>query len=96
MAPVGEGLSEGLDEPDAFEDEFDEEKEMAVWDPIDPINRWLADSQFWPALGIHAGVRVNKLSLDKDASEAITEEQVDPYIFLRDAYMQCRSKLVDK
>jgi phospholipid-binding lipoprotein MlaA len=63
---------------------------------IDPINWWLADSQFWPVVGIHAGVRVNKLALDKDTYEAITEEQFDPYIFVWDAYMQRRSKLVGK
>jgi phospholipid-binding lipoprotein MlaA len=63
---------------------------------IDPINWWLADNQFWTAVGIHAGVRVNKLSLDKDTYEAIKAEQLDPYLFVRDAYMQRRAKLVEK
>ncbi len=63
---------------------------------LDPINWWLADNAFWPAAGIHAGVRVNRLSLDKDTYEAIKAEQIDPYVFVRDAYMQRRAKLVEK
>jgi phospholipid-binding lipoprotein MlaA len=33
---------------------------------------------------------VNTMSLDKDTYEAIVEEQVDPYLFIRNAYFQLR------
>ena len=39
---------------------------------------------------------VNELSLDKDTYEGIIEEQLDPYLFIRDAYLQKRASMVAK
>jgi len=38
---------------------------------------------------------VNSLSLDKDTYEAITGDALDPYLFIRDAYMQNRKGKVN-
>ena len=39
---------------------------------------------------------VNRTSLDKDSYESIVEEQLDPYLFIRDAYTQHRrAKVLD-
>lgn len=37
---------------------------------------------------------VNGISLDKDTYESIVAEQLDPYLFVRDAYLQRRAGLV--
>ncbi|MCA1796170.1 MAG: VacJ family lipoprotein [Desulfuromonadaceae bacterium] len=37
---------------------------------------------------------VNAISLDKDTYESIVEEQLDPYLFVRDAYLQRRAGLI--
>jgi len=37
---------------------------------------------------------VNAISLDKDTYESIVAEQLDPYLFVRDAYLQRRAGLV--
>jgi phospholipid-binding lipoprotein MlaA len=48
------------------------------------------DGQF-VAKGVNA---VNAISLDKDTYESIVAEQLDPYLFVRDAYLQRRAGLV--
>ena len=40
--------------------------------------------------------RINWLSLDKDTYESIKSEQIDPYLFVRNAYMQKRAAAIDK
>ncbi|WP_321532767.1 VacJ family lipoprotein [uncultured Desulfuromonas sp.] len=55
-----------------------------------------ADPVFWAvrqeaAWGITGANVVNRLSLDKDTYESIVEEQLDPYLFVRDAYLQNRA-----
>jgi len=35
------------------------------------------------------------LSLDKDTYEAITKDALDPYLFLRNAYLQFRAGAVE-
>ncbi|MDY0191326.1 MAG: VacJ family lipoprotein [Desulfuromonas sp.] len=53
----------------------------------DPIY-WLAD---YPTTLVSKGVKaINTLSLDNDSYESIVEEQLDPYLFVRDAYLQHR------
>ncbi len=37
---------------------------------------------------------INTLSLDKDTYESIVTEQLDPYLFVRDSYLQYRAGLV--
>ncbi|OQY23402.1 MAG: hypothetical protein B6I37_05405 [Desulfobacteraceae bacterium 4572_35.2] len=59
----------------------------------DPIP-WLVDSKI--ALALTAGKVVNRVSLDKDTYESIVAEQLDPYLFTRDAYVQNRrAKVID-
>jgi phospholipid-binding lipoprotein MlaA len=43
-----------------------------------------------------AGVAFNDLSLDADTYEEIRDTQVDPYLFIRDAYIQNRAARVAK
>jgi phospholipid-binding lipoprotein MlaA len=46
--------------------------------------------------GLKATDTVNKLSLDKDTYEAIKRDALDPYLFVRNAYMQNRAAKIDK
>lgn len=43
-----------------------------------------------------AGEQINALSLDKDSYEAVVRESLDPYVSIRDAYMQNRAAKVAK
>ncbi|BCR05627.1 hypothetical protein DESUT3_26960 [Desulfuromonas versatilis] len=47
-------------------------------------------------VGVKAYDRVNALSLDKDTYEGIKREQLDPYLFIRNAYTQRREALIEK
>ncbi len=47
-------------------------------------------------VGVKAYDRVNALSLDKDTYEGIKREQLDPYLFVRNAYAQRREALIEK
>ena len=42
------------------------------------------------------GEQINYLSLDKDSYEAVVRESLDPYVTIRDAYMQSRAAKVAK
>ncbi|SDE07632.1 MlaA family lipoprotein [Desulfuromonas thiophila] len=58
-----------------------------------------ADPLYWMLhrdglLGCRAGALVNSLSLDADTYESLVREQIDPYLFLRDAYLQRRAAQV--
>lgn len=53
----------------------------------------LRDYEVW-SLGAYE--QVNWLSLDKDTYEKIKEESLDPYLFIRNAYMQKRAAEVAK
>ncbi|MEA3465640.1 MAG: VacJ family lipoprotein [Thermodesulfobacteriota bacterium] len=53
----------------------------------DPIY-WLAN--FEATLACKGVSMVNRTSLDRDTYESIVEEQLDPYLFVRDAYTQHR------
>jgi phospholipid-binding lipoprotein MlaA len=39
---------------------------------------------------------VNELSLDKDTYEAIKRDALDPYLFVRNAFMQKRTAKIEK
>ncbi len=63
---------------------------------ISPTRWLLSDGDLAIAAGLWTLEATNKLSLDKDTYEAIKKEQLDPYAFMRDAFMQRRAKLVAK
>jgi len=46
--------------------------------------------------GIQTYDRVNELSLDKDTYESIKKDELDPYLFIRNAFMQKRAAKVEK
>lgn len=59
----------------------------------DPLP-WFVGSK--TALALNCGQIVNRVSLDKDTYESIVDEQLDPYLFVRDAYTQNRrAKVID-
>lgn len=63
---------------------------------ISPTRWLLSDGDLAISAGLWMLEATNKLSLDKDTYEAIIKEQLDPYAFVRDAFMQRRAKLVKK
>jgi phospholipid-binding lipoprotein MlaA len=67
-----------------FADTFVDPWGTIVWDGDKPI-------EFFAVKGFDI---VNTLSLDKDTYERIKEEQLDPYLFIRGAFMQRRAALV--
>ena len=48
----------------------------------------------WTYYEVKAYEKINALSLDKDTYETIKKEALDPYLFVRDAYMQYRENKV--
>ena len=46
--------------------------------------------------GIQSYDKVNEVSLDKDTYESIKRDELDPYLFVRNAFMQNRAAKVDK
>ncbi len=59
---------------------------------IDPIfSPWYLKLRFWEAEALYSFDFVNTLSLDKDTYESIRKEQLDPYLFIRNAWMQRRT-----
>ena len=59
---------------------------------LDPF-WWLVDD-FWTSVGIRAGEAVNETSLRIGQYEALKEAALDPYVMLRNAYVQNRNKLI--
>ena len=49
----------------------------------------------WTYYGLRAYDKVNDLSLDKDTYEGIKRDALDPYLFVRDAFMQYRQNKID-
>jgi phospholipid-binding lipoprotein MlaA len=49
----------------------------------------------WTYYEVKAYEKVNDLSIDKDTYESIKKEALDPYLFVRDAYMQYRQNKVN-
>ncbi len=47
-------------------------------------------------VGVEALDRVNELSLDKDTYEGVKRDALDPYLFIRNAYMQNRKGIIAK
>ena len=59
---------------------------------LDPI--WWLVEDIWVSLGIRAGETVNAVSLRIGEYEALKEAAIDPYVMLRNAYVQNRNKLI--
>ena len=59
---------------------------------LDPI-WWLFDD-IWVSLGIRAGETVNDVSLRIGEYEALKEAALDPYVMIRNAYVQNRNKVI--
>ncbi|MGB5750824.1 MAG: VacJ family lipoprotein [Desulfobacterales bacterium] len=59
---------------------------------LDPI-WWLFDD-FWTSIAIRAGEAVNETSLRIGEYEALKEAALDPYVMIRNAYVQNRNKLI--
>lgn len=60
---------------------------------MDPKYIYLDEKPYWGSRAVEA---VNEISLDKDTYEAIKRDALDPYLFVRDAYMQNRAGKVAK
>jgi phospholipid-binding lipoprotein MlaA len=60
-----------------------------------PSPYYLQMKQF-EVIGVQTYETVNHLSLDKDTYESIKKEALDPYLFVRDAFMQNRAARIDK
>ena len=59
---------------------------------IDPI--WWVPIDIWTSVGIRAGEAVNDTSLRIGEYEALKEAALDPYVMIRNAYIQNRNKLI--
>ena len=59
---------------------------------LDPI-WWLFDD-FWTSVGIRAGEAVNETSVRIGEYEALKDAALDPYVMIRNAYVQNRNKLI--
>jgi len=59
---------------------------------LDPL-WWLFDD-IWVTLSIRAGETINETSLRIGEYEALKEAALDPYVMLRNAYVQNRNKLI--
>ena len=59
---------------------------------IDPI--WWVPIELWVSVAIRAGEAVNDTSLRIGEYEALKEAALDPYVMIRNAYVQNRNKLI--
>ncbi|MGD8762910.1 MAG: MlaA family lipoprotein, partial [Desulfobacteraceae bacterium] len=59
---------------------------------LDPI--WWAFDDIWVSLAIRTGETVNATSLRIGDYEALKEAALDPYVAIRNAYVQNRNKLI--
>ena len=59
---------------------------------LDPI--WWVPVDIWTSIGIRAGETVNDTSLRIGEYEALKEAAMDPYVMIRNAYVQNRNKVI--
>lgn len=59
----------------------------------DPLSQYLEGRDYWTTKTVDV---VNSLSLDKDTYETIKQNSFDPYLFLRDAYVQNRQAKINQ
>ena len=55
---------------------------------------WWVPVDTWTSIAIRAGEAVNETSLRIGEYEALKEAALDPYIMIRNAYVQNRNKLI--
>lgn len=68
---------------------------LAVDRLVDPIpSPYYVKMHQAEVMGLLTAEQVNYLSLDKDSYEAVVRESLDPYVTIRDAYMQNRAAKV--
>ncbi len=65
---------------------------------LDPVS-WMASNRqgnldFWALVAVRAGILFNELSFQIDDIDALKEAVFDPYIGIRDAYVERRAKMV--
>jgi phospholipid-binding lipoprotein MlaA len=60
--------------------------------PFNPLSH-LETEEYWGARAVDT---INFTSLDKDTYESIKQQALDPYLFLRDAYLQNRAGKIGK
>ncbi len=60
---------------------------------LDPVPYFLRPAE---SLAVKVVDRENELSLDKDTYEGIVKHEIDPYLFVRDAYAQHRAAKIEK
>ncbi|NOX08238.1 MAG: VacJ family lipoprotein [Gammaproteobacteria bacterium] len=60
---------------------------------MDPLSLLSPERDYYIA---QTGIIINEVSLDKDTYESIKKEQLDPYLFIRDAYAQHRQGKVEE
>ncbi|HHC72312.1 MAG TPA: VacJ family lipoprotein [Thiotrichales bacterium] len=71
-------------------------------DLADPLGDFHLDLtwRLWPGTGeaivATSVITVNQASLDRDTYEAILENSLDPYLFVRDAWVQSRAAMVEQ
>ncbi len=61
-------------------------------DPVPHVTDFTLEER----LAIATEENINRLSLDKDTYEAVVAEQLDPYLFMRQSYIQFRRSRVDQ
>jgi phospholipid-binding lipoprotein MlaA len=59
---------------------------------LDPI--WWIPTNFWTSVGIRVGEAVNETSTRIGEYEALKDAALDPYVMIRNAYVQNRNKLI--
>ena len=65
-----------------------------VWGIRFWTHSWWVVDDFWTSVAIRAGEAVNDTSLRIGQYEALKEAALDPYVMIRNAYVQNRNKLI--
>lgn len=64
---------------------------------VDPITSpYYCELRTWEQYSLKGADRINWLSLDRDSYEALKKESLDPYLTLRNSYLQYRQGQVDQ
>jgi phospholipid-binding lipoprotein MlaA len=70
---------------------------MAADNLVDPLpSPYYLKVHQYEVIAAVTGEQINHLSLDKDTYEAVVRESLDPYVTVRDAYMQHRAAKIAK
>jgi phospholipid-binding lipoprotein MlaA len=70
---------------------------MAADNLVDPLpSPYYLKVHQYEVIAAVTGEQINHLSLDKDTYEAVVRESLDPYVTIRDAYMQYRAAKIAK